>query len=170
MLRSTLGPSEPSTKGAIAVLDPRAILVPVDGSPAAQTALDLALRIAAAAGSRLTVVHASPELAEEVFEQNPLRRVEDEEVAADLVLRDAVRQAEDVGVAVQARIVGERGAEEIADAALGIAQSVGADLIVMGSRGRGLLTEAIVGSVSRSVAGSASIPVVVVHTPAVHPA
>ena len=111
----------------------------------------------------LTLVHAAPRLAEAVFEENPLQRVEAEEVAADPVLREAVAQVEASGVTAHARLIGEDGTAEIADAVLGIASSVRAQLIVMGSRGRGALAESLLGSVSRGIATRSPVPVIVVH-------
>lgn len=147
-------------------MDPRTIVVAVDGSPAASAALGLALRLATGSGASLTLVHASPRLAETVFEENPLTRVEEEEIAVDPVLSAAVEQARSQGVEAHARLVGEHGTDGIADAILGITASVGGDLIVMGSRGRGALAESVLGSVSRSVTARSSVTVVVVHEPA----
>jgi len=144
---------------------PRTIVVPVDGSPAALAALGVAVQLAKGAGAQLTVIHASPRLAESVFEENPLTRVEQEEVAADPVLAAAVAQAAEAGVEAHVRLVGEGGVDGIADAVLGIAASVEADLIVMGSRGRGGIAESLLGSVSRSVAMRSPVRVVVVHEP-----
>ncbi len=143
-------------------MDFERIVVPVDGSPSATAALALALRVAGS-GTELTLVHAAPRLAEAVFVENPLQRVEAEEVAADPVLREAVARAEASGVTAHARLIGEDGTDEIADAVLGIASSVGAQLIVMGSRGRSPLAESLLGSVSRGVATRSPVPVVVVH-------
>lgn len=148
-------------------MHPRTIIVAVDGSPAARSAVGLATQLAKGVGAALTVVHASPRLAEAVFEENPLSRIEDEEIAADPILAEAIEQARELGVEAHARLVGERGADEIADALLGIAASVEADLIVMGSRGRGALAESLLGSVSRGVAQRSTVPVVVVHEPLV---
>lgn len=146
-------------------MDPRTIVVPVDGSPAADIALDLAVQLAGD-GAQLVLVHASPTIAESVFEENPLTREEQEEIEADPVLGAGVRRAREAGVDVHARLVGESGADGIADAVLGIAASVEADLIVMGSRGRGALAESILGSVSRGVTARSTVPVVVTHEPA----
>lgn len=141
----------------------RVILVPVDGSASADLALDLALQLARGDHAEIVVVHASSRIAAAVFEENPLVRDEGEEIEADPVLAGAVARAAAAGVAVTARLVGESGTNEIADAVLGIASSVEADLVVMGSRGRGALAESLLGSVSRDVAARSSVPVVVVH-------
>lgn len=146
-------------------MTPKRVLVPIDGSPSAQLALELALQLARGAGSEVVIVHSSAEIAELLFEENPYTREEAEELAADALLRAAVNRARDDGVSVRAEVLGEEGTTDIADAIVGVGRGVGADLIVMGSRGRGPLTGKLLGSVSRGVASSADVPVVVVHSP-----
>jgi nucleotide-binding universal stress UspA family protein len=143
----------------------RTIVVPVDESPSAQAALELALKLARSEESDVLVLHSSPAIAQRLFDENPLTRDEEREIEADAVLRAAVAQARAGGVSVHAEVIGEHGSTEVADAIIGIAQARDADLIVMGSRGRGPVSSSLLGSVSRAVVTGASMPVVVVHTP-----
>jgi nucleotide-binding universal stress UspA family protein len=143
----------------------RTIVVPVDESPSAQAALTLALTVARGQGSDVLVLHSSPEIAQRLFDENPLTREEEREIEVDAVLRAAVAQARAGGVNVHAEVIGEHGSTEVADAIIGIAQARDAELVVMGSRGRGPVSATLLGSVSRAVVTGASMPVVVVHTP-----
>ena len=98
------------------------------------------------------------------FERNALTApTRDEVAAADPVLRAALDRAVDAGVEADLRVLGEEGARDVAAAIVGAGQGVHAALIVVGARGRGALTESVVGSVSRSVMETSKIPVVIVH-------
>jgi len=60
-------------------------------------------------------------------------------------------------------VLGEEGARAVAASIVGTAQGLDATMIVVGARGRGAVTEAVVGSVSRLVMEMSDVPVVVVH-------
>lgn len=77
---------------------------------------------------------------------------------AEKVLADAIRAARDPGsgVSVRARAVEGNAAQVLLDA------SDGADLLVVGSRGHGGFTEALLGSVSQHCVHHAHCPVVVI--------
>jgi nucleotide-binding universal stress UspA family protein len=142
------------------------IVCGLDGSADSQAALEVASGLATRLGSRLVLAHvahvahipyaaayplggpAGPaalmtERAEEVEEGERLL----EEVAVAAGLPDAARRVE----------VGEP-AERLAE----IAEREGADLIVVGSRGRGAFRAAFLGSVSNSLVGVARCPVLIV--------
>jgi nucleotide-binding universal stress UspA family protein len=53
----------------------------------------------------------------------------------------------------------------VADAIAGLAETVGADMIVVGSRGRGAVQGALFGSVSKALVTRAGCPVLVVKSP-----
>ena len=82
---------------------------------------------------------------------------------ADEVLREATELAKEKGVGCELDLIGEEGADAIADAIVGIAAGREADLIVVGSRGHGAVASTVLGSVSRGVVAHAKVPVLVVH-------
>jgi nucleotide-binding universal stress UspA family protein len=75
---------------------------------------------------------------------------------------DLRTELEAVGIAGAVRTGMLRADESIARAALRIAEEAPADLIIMGTRGRGSLREALFGSVAREVLQRARVPVMLV--------
>ncbi len=145
--------------GARAVSSPRRVVVGSDGSPTSQDAIAYAFAEADARGCELTVVHAwwldlgsgrLAEVPEATAEQmgEGQRRLLAEEVAGfagrypDVVLHQVVVQ--DDPAAALARY------------------SVGAELVVVGSRGRGGFRSLLLGSVSQRVLQTAECPVAIV--------
>lgn len=146
---------------------PKEILIATDGSAAARAAVEVGLELAAEEGGRVTFVHSSPELAERLFLANPFTRDSAETLMeADDVLREAAELARAKGVAFELELIGESGAEAVADALLGTAAGRKADMIVLGSRGHGTLASSVLGSVSRGVVAHATMPVLVVRSAA----
>jgi nucleotide-binding universal stress UspA family protein len=140
------------------------LLIATDGSLSSREAVDIGVRLARERGAAVTFVHSSPDLARMFFERNALTSPTRDEVAeADPVLRAALDRAVEAGVEADLRVLGEEGARDVASAIVGAGQGVHAALIVVGARGRGALTESVVGSVSRSVMETSRIPVVIVH-------
>ena len=123
-------------------------LVGYDGSEGAQQALELAADLAGGSGD-IGVVHVVP------------ARVEpgdDPEARREEILAEARKIAGEHGkTAATLRRQGDP-ARELIDAG----REIGADLLVVGSRGRGPLSAADLGSVSAAVAASAGSPVLVV--------
>lgn len=140
------------------------LLIATDGSLSSREAVDVGVRLARERGASVTFVHSSPELAGMLFRRNPLTAPTRAEVAsADPVLGAALDRAVEAGVEAELRVLGEEGARDVAAAIVGAGQGVHASMIVVGARGRGALTESVVGSVSRSVMETSEIPVVIVH-------
>ena len=77
---------------------------------------------------------------------------------------DGVRRAAAAGLVAQPRVVNRE--DDIAADILAIAGDVGADVIVMGTRGLGSVKSLFVGSVSRAVLHHADRPVLVIPSPA----
>jgi len=140
------------------------LLIATDGSSSSQAAVDVGVRLARERGARITFVHSSPEIAESLFQSNPLTFGTPAEVAAaDPVLGEALARATEAGVDADLTVLGEHGARDVAAAIVGAGQGVQASLIIVGARGRSALTESVVGSVSHSVMETSPITVVVVH-------
>jgi nucleotide-binding universal stress UspA family protein len=139
---------------------PTRILVATDGSREAQLALTTAADLAKSTGSQLHVVH----VREVPLVYHPERHAyraeyEEHEKESQQLLEKQVERIEGAGAAeAQAHLRMGRADEEIVE----LAQSMGAGLIVMGSRGQGRLGRALVGSVSESVVRHAHCPITIV--------
>jgi nucleotide-binding universal stress UspA family protein len=131
--------------------DPPRIVVGVDGSQPSLEALAWAAREARLRGARLEVLHASF-YRQEMLELFP-SAAQDEEAVVEQALHQ-VRVTEP-GVDVVARKAGPPPARALVEA------SVGAELLVVGSRGLGGFDRLIMGSVSNQCAHHAHCPVVI---------
>jgi nucleotide-binding universal stress UspA family protein len=136
----------------------RSVLVAVDGSPEAMTALDEAIDLARSEGARLELISVAgpPRWSFAPPVTVPYPSVEELEHAA----REIVERAEalippDVPVSTVVR------AGQPAGVIVARAEEAAHDLVVMGSRGRGRLTSLVLGSVSRAVIARSPVPVLV---------
>jgi nucleotide-binding universal stress UspA family protein len=120
------------------------------------TAIDLA----ESTDSRLHVVAVGRTFDAAVYEVYTETGWEEIRREAQEILDEQVRKIEEAGgtVAIAHLRMGERRDEAIVH----LAEEIGADLIVIGSRGRGGLRRALMGSVSDSVVRHAHCPVLVV--------
>jgi len=140
----------------------RNVMVAFDGSPEAELALAHAIAMAQVYRARLGLVAviAPPPL---MAWQAPggARAVRDsEEIDLDARLRAAADKIPD-DLPVTTRLLDGDPAREI----LRAARDGGHDVIVLGSRGRGRVTAALLGSVSNRVMHDAEVPVIVIHPP-----
>jgi nucleotide-binding universal stress UspA family protein len=136
---------------------PTQILLSTDGSKEAQLAATTAADLAKSTNSELHVVHVG-ELRPTFLAQTEVEPAELEREAQQL-LDEQVRSVEEEGGTVkEAHLRLGRADEEIVD----LAHSLGIGLIVMGSRGRGRIRRALMGSVSESVVRHAHCPVTIV--------
>lgn len=138
------------------------IVVGYDGSRSSVVALEWAMDEAHRRGARVEIVHAwqFPVVAFTGYGTTtlPLIAPEDLEKAAGEVKDDALAAAAKLDPTVEVTAGIKRGhPTEVL-----VAAAEGADLVVVGSRGRGGFTGMLLGSVSQTVASHAPCPVVIV--------
>lgn len=131
------------------------VLAGVDGSPQSTAAVHWAAEEAVRRGASLRLVHAWPWLTDGV---SSFAEPDD---LPDVVQRTLAEAAEDVRgrhpeLAVQTDAVLDAPVDGL------VAAAADAELLVLGSRGRGGFTGLLLGSVSMAVAGRSGVPVVVV--------
>ncbi|MFE2756976.1 universal stress protein [Actinosynnema sp. NPDC059335] len=133
------------------------VVVGVDGSDSALDAVRWAAERARTGGARLRLVHAETPLVGEVAELDGRTRVALHDQASQWV-REAADAARDVDpdVRLDVRL-------QVADPVpLLLAESIDADLLVLGSRGLGGFTSLLLGSTAIAVTDHGGCPVVVV--------
>jgi nucleotide-binding universal stress UspA family protein len=136
---------------------PTKILLATDGSKEAQLAATTAADLANSTGSELHVVHVG-ELRPTFLAQTEVEPAELEREAQGQ-LDEEVRSVEEAGGTVkEAHLRLGKADEEVVE----LAERMGIGLIVMGSRGRGRIRRALLGSVSESVVRHAHCPVTIV--------
>ncbi|MGZ4322874.1 MAG: universal stress protein [Solirubrobacteraceae bacterium] len=150
----------------------RNILVAVDGSPAAERALDDAIDLARSTGASLTLATVAPELSGWFLAGagtpppiNPASGVPlpTEQIRTRLIHEH--RQILDRALAripdgVQTSTVLLKG--RVGEAIVRRIRAAGHDLVAMGSRGRGELRSMVLGSVSHEVLHDSPVPVLIV--------
>ena len=145
--------------------NPEKILVATDGSHDAASAARSAAEMARAFSAELDLVHVVPvsepyRMSGGDFDEGPSLYEEDAERARDLLGEHAELVKEAGGEVAKTYLkTGEPDAEVVA-----LAEEIGADLIVAGSRGKSPLRRPI-GSVSSSIVAHAHCPVLVVRDP-----
>ncbi|MDO8699612.1 MAG: universal stress protein [Rhodoferax sp.] len=139
------------------------ILVPVDGSSTSQLAVEKAVGLAKAFGSRVTAIF--------VIDPYPFTGVGTDfaygqaeylnaaTAEANAAIAAAKATIEKAGVAVDASVIEAHAAWR---GVVQAAESAQADLIVMGSHGRSGLEKLVLGSVTQAVLSHTHLPVLVV--------
>ncbi|MDQ8727195.1 universal stress protein [Bradyrhizobium sp. LHD-71] len=140
----------------------RGVLVATDGSANARRAEAVASAIAASCKCKLVVFTSSRGLLSDDLRR--LAHLEGDVSAArrvliEQILESAAERAKQAGVS-DVRAISRHG--DPAATIVSTAEAEGTDLIVMGRRGIGVLSELLVGSVSRTVVNKAHCPVTVV--------
>ncbi|KIX84798.1 universal stress protein [Thermus filiformis] len=139
----------------------RKILLPTDGSEAAEAGLIHGLDLAKALRARVSLLYVLETLTPSLLlgpESVPYYQalLEDLRQEGLRALDRATRLAEEKGVGFEAHLVEGRAAEAI------LKMAEGHDLVVMGSHGRSGLDALLLGSVTREVLHKARTPVLVV--------
>ncbi|HVA37343.1 MAG TPA: universal stress protein [Candidatus Dormibacteraeota bacterium] len=141
-----------------------AILVPIDAGEPSESAMEMAVQLASAVKGRLVFCSAidvagiTVDAAGAFIDPRPSLDAAHE--AAEKVMQDAAKRAADAGVAAETDVLDGDPVASILDAA----REHHADLILMGSHGRGGLARAMLGSVTEGVLRKSSVPVLVVRT------
>jgi nucleotide-binding universal stress UspA family protein len=162
----------PSERGREAAFACGRILVPLDGSQAAETAVPPATRIAAACGADLLLVWVVPTVETIAGERAAAARLMPTAAAAllDVEAREAAAYLENVASRVraagrEARAAVERG--EPVQVLLETAARERADLIVMATHGRSGVSALWAGSVASRVVAAGQRPVLLIRVPRV---
>ena len=145
----------------------KTILAAVDFSDATDRILQATAKLAKAVDAKVTVMSVAPR-EPDVFGHQLTRKVITEPVPEDVrdrydKLMDCVKQLQDADVVVEPLLVrGDRVPTIMREV-----EREEADLIVMGSHGRGALYRRIMGSVSEGVMREANCPVLIIPSRAV---
>jgi nucleotide-binding universal stress UspA family protein len=137
------------------------ILIATDGSPSADEAVDVGIELAKEQGADVTFVHITDpdEFHGGRVGSVPITHTEPVD-ESETALKNAADKAEEAGVSYAL----ERVSGNTVDSIVALSDSKNADLIVLGSRGRGSVASALLGSVSHGVLRHSSRPVLVVKT------
>ena len=141
------------------------ILIATDGSAAANHAVEVGVELAEHERASVAVVYVVPRT--DLASLNGfglVGHVPYEPTDADQAVMDGAKDIADAhGVSTRAELLRGEPVREITE----YADQLDADLIVVGSRGHGALTSALLGSVSRGVLTHSKRPVLVVRTTSV---
>ena len=142
------------------------ILLPLDGSGFAESALPRAAALAAAHGAELVLVHARLSLLPARAAVDPsLLQVPgdaDLEAQAESYLRSQVRRAAEYGApAPRSLVLHGHPVETIAEAVV----AEGADLVVLTTHGRGALGRAVLGGVAHGLLHAVHVPLLLLRPP-----
>lgn len=144
------------------------LLVPTDGSALSKAAIQLAVKLAAESGAKVTGLHVIPEFrvlayGTEMIADNEDRVIQAARHHADDYLAVITKAAAQAGV--ECNTVATNRAHPY-DAIISVADEQECDLIVMASHGRSGMRALLLGSETQKVLTHSQIPVLVVRQPA----
>lgn len=136
----------------------KTILIATDASDPAEQALDVAIDLARETGATLQVLSVRPPRPAGRAGSGPAVLEIEEAHGAEQIAERAAQRAREAGVNATAHAAHGDVVDCIAEAAT----SLGADLLVVGSRGMGSLTGAVLGSVSHALIQRSPVPLTIV--------
>jgi nucleotide-binding universal stress UspA family protein len=143
----------------------RHVLLPLDGSEAAEAALPDAASLAISNGARVTLLHVVPPALVEIYaaaKAIPAGGEEDSRRdAAQSYLASMRRRLEAMGIEARPAVT----VGDAADSVIAYASEHGVDLVVMATHGRSGWKRWVLGSVAEKVLRGAAQPVLLVRTP-----
>lgn len=148
----------------------RLIMIAVDGSSVSDHAVEFAIQTIFREGDRALVVHAMEPVGtiynlyefEGYISLDDKRKLEDEANRKGLAIAKAAAEPlKKAGIPYESRLV----VGDVRDGIVDAAESSGADMIVIGTRGMGAIKRAVLGSVSDYVIHHSHVSVMVVRPP-----
>lgn len=141
----------------------RHILIPLDGSALAESALPVAEYLSRVLGARITLVHViEKDAVASIHGERHLTRHEEAEAYLEQIRQRAFPAGTPVAMHVH-----ELAVKDVAQGIVEHQDELAPDLIVMCSHGRGGLRDLLFGSIAQQVITSGRVPVLLVRPPAV---
>jgi nucleotide-binding universal stress UspA family protein len=144
----------------------KTILIATDGSESAGQALDVAIDLARQTGAALEVLSVRPQRVAGRGGAGPAILEVEELEGPEHIADAAAAHAREAGVVATPHA----GHGDVVTCISEAANSLGAELLVVGSRGHGALSGAVLGSVSHALVGRSPVPLTIVRQAAVHAA
>lgn len=141
----------------------KTILIATDGSVSAAQALDVAIDLARETGATLQVLSVRPQRAPGRGGVGPALVEVEEFDGPEHIAEAAALKAREAGIVATPHAAHGDVVTCISDAAT----ALGAELLVVGSRGHGALSGAVLGSVSHALVSHSPVPVTIVRQAAV---
>jgi len=137
------------------------ILVPTDGSPAAEAAVEQAVSLARQYGATIHALYVVDSSAYSTLEAGAEVVIDSLETEGERAVEEIATAAEEAGVDVTTAVTTGTAYRGI----LSYADEHGVDLIVMGTHGRRGIDRYLLGSVTERVVRTADVPVLTVRQP-----
>ena len=142
----------------------KTIMIATDGSEQAGEALDVAIELAKDAGAKLEVLSVRPQRLAGRAGAGPAMLEVEEQGGAEHIAEAGVTAAAAAGVTATAHTAHG----DVVDCICAASGTLDADLLVVGSRGHGPVSGALLGSISHALIKRSQIPVTIVGHAVVH--